>query len=514
VTRRALLSVFDKTGIVRLAGELVKLGYEIVSSGGTSNTLNEAGIAHVKVETLTGYPEMLDGRVKTLHPAVHAGILADRAKPTHLESLRAHKISPIDIVVCNLYPFESDPSVDLIDVGGPTLLRAAAKNHASVTVLIDPDDYETVLSELWATSEVSDETRRRLAAKAFRHTGTYDVAIASWMAGVNSHEDHAEHLPADQLLPEIIDLRLERAETLRYGENPHQVGARYRILGHQSWVDTSVQLGGKAMSYLNVYDADVAWRLVHDLGDEPAAAVIKHANPCGAAVGPDIESAYRKAHSGDPVSAFGGIIAVNRRVGVALAEQIAAVFTEVIIAPDFDEDALDLLLERKSLRVIQARRPGRSARHYRSIDGGLLVQSSDRADAGLESQESWNVVSRAKPDETMTRNLDLAWRVSAHVSSNAIVIATDNSAVGVGGGQQSRLDSARLAVAKAGDRSRGAVAASDAFFPFRDGLDTLAEAGIRGVIQTGGSVRDDEVIAAADEYGMVLVLTGIRHFRH
>ncbi len=512
--KRALLSVYDKSGVVPFASALAAMGIEIVSSGGTSAALKEAGVTHLQVDEVTGFPEMLDGRVKTLHPNIHGGILADRSKPEHLQTISEHGIQPIDLVVCNLYPFMDKPSIELIDIGGPSMVRSAAKNHEAVGVIVDPVDYADVLNELQLSSEpsLSLATKRRLAAKAFAHTSTNDLAIADWMAGFNG--DDANSVPADHILPEVIHLDLRRAEILRYGENPHQVGARYAIRGQHGWADTAIQHGGKEMSYLNVYDTDAAWRLVHELGDTPAAVVIKHANPCGAAIGADVESAYRKAHAGDPVSAFGGVIAVNRTVTPALAEHIAGVFTEVLIAPAFHPEALELLRERKALRVLQAEAPSHQVRHFRSIDGGLLVQSPDRADASVESREGWRVVSKVVPDDMMWRDLDVAWRVCAHVSSNAIVVAIEGSAIGIGGGQQSRLDSARLAVGKAGDRARGAVAASDAFFPFRDGLDTLAEAGVRGIIQTGGSVRDDEVIAAADEHGIALVLTGVRHFRH
>jgi phosphoribosylaminoimidazolecarboxamide formyltransferase / IMP cyclohydrolase len=510
--KRALLSVYDKMGVVALAAALVELGVEIVSSGGTSSALHEAGVSHLQVDAVTGFPEMLDGRVKTLHPNLHAGILADRSKPDHLETLRAHNISLIDLVVCNLYPFHDNPSIELIDVGGPSMVRGAAKNHDSVGVLVDPVDYESVLSELKQDGALSESLRRKLAAKAFAHTSAYDSAIADWMTGGEGAEPTS--VPADQMLPERLTLDLRRAEVLRYGENPHQVGARYRIRGQRGWADSAIQHGGKAMSYLNVYDTDAAWRLVHELGEEPAAVVIKHANPCGAATGSDIYAAYRRAHSGDPVSAFGGVIAVNRTVTEQLAEQISAVFTEVLIAPGFTPEALELLRTRKALRTLEAEAPSHHLRHYRSIDGGLLVQSPDRADATIESRASWRVMSKVEPDEQTWRDLELAWRVCAHVSSNAIVVATDGAAVGIGGGQQSRLDSARLAVGKAGDRVKGAVAASDAFFPFRDGLDTLAEAGVKAIIETGGSVRDDEVIAAADEHGIALVFSGTRHFRH
>ena len=512
---RGLLSVYDKTGIVDFARSLHSLGVEIVSSGGTSAALRAAGIDHLSVEDVTGFPEMLDGRVKTLHPAIHGGILARRDLPEHLKTVAAHGITVIDLVVCNLYPFSSDPSVELIDIGGPSMLRSGAKNHDAVGVVVDPADYGAVIAELTASGALSTSTRVRLARKAFAHTSAYDAAIVRWLDTCTDDSDIGG-------FPPTIGLALEHAETLRYGENPHQRGARYRFRDALSWWDGATQHGGKELSYLNVYDADAAWRLLHDLGAvggaedgmAPAVAIIKHANPCGAAVASDIASAYRLAHLGDPVSAFGGIVAISHRVPLALAEALARVFTEVVIAPDYDQDALELLLSKKNLRVLSAPPPGPTPLSVRSIDGGLLVQTPDVISEDLARRDEWTVVTKRSPSARERHDLEVAWVVCAHVSSNAIVIAKDAMAAGIGAGQQSRVDAAQIAVRKAGERAMGAVCASDAFFPFRDGLDVVAAAGIRAVIAPGGSMRDDEVIAAADEHDIAMVFTGRRHFRH
>jgi phosphoribosylaminoimidazolecarboxamide formyltransferase/IMP cyclohydrolase len=456
-------------------------------------------VAVIEVETVTGSPEMLGGRVKTLHPRIHGGILADRSKPEHLDDLRAHGIEPFDLVVSNLYPFGAEPSIEMIDVGGPTMVRAAAKNHAHVGIVVDPREYSTVLDELRRGGRLSDDMRLRLARKAFAHTAAYDAAIVSWF-------DRAEALPP------TLHLALERAQELRYGENPHQEGARYRRIADTSWWDTAVQHGGKALSYLNLYDTEAAWRLVHELGTDTAAvAIIKHANPCGVAVADDITTAYTRAHECDPVSAFGGIVAVNRPVPVSLAEAISPVFTEVVVAPAFEAGALEVLAARKNLRVLEAPPPGHDALDVRSIDGGLLVQQVDRLVSG---RSSWRVAGSVVPTEEQWRDLELAWRVCAHVKSNTIVLVADGQAIGIGAGQQNRVDAARIAAEKAAGRAKGGAAASDAFFPFRDGLDACAAAGVAAVIEPGGSMRDDEVIAAADEHGIALVFTGERHFRH
>lgn len=498
--QRALVSVYDKTGVIDLAQRLVALGWEIISSGGTSRALADAGIPVTPVEEVTGAPEMMDGRVKTVHPAIHGGLLADMTNPGHVQDLADRGIVPINLVVSNLYPFRSDPSVEQIDIGGPAMVRAAAKNHERVGVVVRPDDYPAVLVELEADGGLSDATRRRLARIAFTHTSAYDAAIADWLSDAD-----------DEPLPPTVALTLERQEVLRYGENPHQVGARYRIAGQSSWWDEAQQLQGKAMSYLNVFDADAAWRLAHSLGDDPAAAVIKHANPCGAAVADDIATAYRRAHECDPVSAFGGIVAVNRPVTAEMAEAMADVFTEVLIAPQYDEAALALLAKKKNLRVLHAPSPESADLEVRTLGGAALVQTSDTV---TMDRAAWQVVTERAPTDEQWADLELAWRVAARVGSNCIVLAYNRQAVGIGAGQQNRRDAGRIAAEKAAGRAAGGACASDAFFPFRDGLDVAAEAQCATVIQPGGSVRDQEVIDAANEHGMSMVFTGERHFRH
>ncbi|MBV8162328.1 MAG: bifunctional phosphoribosylaminoimidazolecarboxamide formyltransferase/IMP cyclohydrolase [Acidimicrobiia bacterium] len=495
---RALISVHDKAGVVDLARGLADLGWEIVSSGGTAKALGEAGVPVTAVEEVTGSPEMLGGRVKTLHPRIHGGILADRSKPEHEADLQSQGIAPIDLVVCNLYPFRSQPSIEMIDVGGPTMVRAAAKNHARVGVVVDPADYGQVLEELRGDGSLSAETRRRLARAAFAHTAAYDAAIVTWF-------DEGSPLPPS------IHLALERAQELRYGENPHQDAARYREVGRRGWWDSMTQHGGKELSYLNLYDTEAAWRLVHDLGEGPAVAIIKHANPCGAALAADIATAYRRAHECDPVSAFGGIVAANRIVDAALAEALAPVFTEVVVAPAYEPGALEVLTAKKNLRVLEAEPPGTQRFDLRSIDAGLLVQEPDHFVSG---RPDWRVVTKVTPTDEQWRDLELAWRVCAWVKSNAITFVKDGQAVGIGAGQQNRVDSVRIAARKADGRAQGGACASDAFFPFRDNIDELAAAGIGAVVQPGGSLRDEEVVTAADEHGLAMVFTGERHFRH
>jgi phosphoribosylaminoimidazolecarboxamide formyltransferase/IMP cyclohydrolase len=450
------------------------------------------------VEEITASPEMLGGRVKTLHPKIHGGILADRSKPEHLADLEAQGIEPIDLVVCNLYPFRSSPSIEMIDVGGPTMVRAAAKNHAHVGIVVDPADYGQILEELRADGSLSAETKRRLARAAFAHTAAYDAAIVTWF-------------DEDETLPPSIHLALDRAQEVRYGENPHQQAARYREVGQRGWWDSMTQHGGKELSYLNLYDTEAAWRLVHDLGDGPAVAIIKHANPCGAAIAADIETAYTRAHECDPVSAFGGIVAANRPVSVAMAEALAPVFTEVVVAPGYDNGALEVLTSKKNLRVLEAQPPGRQRFDLRSIDAGLLVQEPDRF---ISQRPDWRVATKATPTDDQWRDLELAWRVCAWVKSNAITFVKEGQAVGIGAGQQNRVDSVRIAARKADGRAQGGACASDAFFPFRDNIDELAAAGIGAIVQPGGSLRDEEVITAADEHGLAMVFTGERHFRH
>jgi len=507
--RRALLSAYDKTGMVDLGRALVELGWELVSSGGTAKVLADAGLPVIPSEQVTGFTDMLGHRVVTLHPMIHGGILADRDDAEHRADMEAHGVVAIDLVAVNLYPFSSKPSVELIDIGGPAMVRGAAKNHAHVTVLVDPADYGPVLDELRAEGEVSVTTRRRLARDAFAHTAAYDSAIVAWFDDGGPGE--LPPLPeSHDPLPRTLHLSATLAQSLRYGENPHQVGARYSFSGDSCW-DRATLHGGKEMSYLNVYDADAAWRLVHSLGDDPAAVIIKHANPCGAAVAADITTAYTRAHECDPTSAFGGIVAVNRTVPVEMAQALAPVFTEVVIAPGYDDEALMVLLEKRNLRVLTAPSPELPDLDVRSVDGGLLVQTRDVVTV---DHSKWQVVTERQPTEQEWADLGLAWRLCARVTSNTIVLVKDGQAFGIGAGQQSRVDAARIAGTKADGRANGGAGASDAFFPFRDGLDAVADQGVTAVIQPGGSIRDEEVVDAADERGLAMVLTGERHFKH
>ena len=497
----ALLSVYDKTGIVEFASVLRDAGWRLLSSGGTAQALSAAGLEVVDVAEITGLPAILDHRVVTLHPKVHGGLLADPTNPAHRADMATHGIEPIDVVVVNLYPFASNPSIDLIDIGGPAMVRAAAKNHAHVGVVVDPADYLAVADEVRATGGLGAATRRRLARRAFAAIAAYDAQIATWFEADDTEPG---------ALPDTMHLSLERAQPLRYGENPHQAGARYRNVGERSWWDDAVQHNGKDLSYLNLYDTEAAWRLVHRF-DRPACVIVKHANPCGVAVADSIAEAYALAHDCDPVSAFGGIVALNRPVPVAVAQALAPVFTEVVVAPGFDEAALDVFAAKPNLRVLSGSAPVGSPFDVRTIDGGLLVQHRDPVTV---DRAAWRVVTVAQPTERQWDDLHVAWQVCAAVSSNAIVYVNEGRAVGIGAGQQNRLDSARLAAERAGRRAAGGVCASDAFFPFRDGLDVAAAAGVRAIVQPGGSVRDAEVIEAADEHGIAMVFTGTRHFRH
>jgi phosphoribosylaminoimidazolecarboxamide formyltransferase/IMP cyclohydrolase len=504
---RALLSVWDKRGLVGFAEGLAALDVELVASGGTAAALDEAGIAHRKVEDLTGWPEMLAGRVKTLHPALHAGILADLDDEAHRADLRAHDITPIDLVVCNLYPFSSDPSIKLIDVGGPTMVRAAAKNHAHVGVVVDPSDYDAVLTELRESGALGAATRVRLARTAFAHTAAYDAAIVEWF--------DTDVVPPDGL-PASFHLTLELAQSLRYGENPHQRGARYRIQGHASFWDQVVQHAGSALSYLNLFDADAAWRLAYELAGDTgrvAAVIVKHANACGAAVADDVAEAYRLALGADELSAFGGVVAVTGAIDATVASAIAGgPQADVVIAASLTDEGRDLLVaRRKATRLLSAPAPAPPTWSIRTIGDAVLLQDADRFEC---VPASWEVVTSRAPSAAELVDLGVAWRVCARTSSNAIVLARDGVAVGIGAGQQSRVVPAQLAAAKAGDRSKGAAAASDAFFPFPDGLEALAAAGVTAVVQPGGSIRDADVIAAADEAGIAMVFTSERHFRH
>ncbi len=500
---RALLSVFRKEGIVELARELSTLGYELVASGGTSSALTEAGISHLSVEDVTGSPEMLDGRVKTLHPRIHGGILADRSKQAHMADLERMGIQTIDVVVCNLYPFAETPSIETIDVGGPSMIRAAAKNHASVAVVVDPSDYQPLLDAL-RQGEVPLEFRRTLAAKAFDHLSAYDRMIADWLAG------------GSEALPERIGLRLEKARGLRYGENPHQNGALFFSPARESWLRGLKQHSGMELSYLNLFDADSAWRLVHELTgpSRPAAVIVKHANPCGAAVSDaGISEAYRLAFEADPISAFGGIVALNREVDSELAAELAAnPKADVVIAPGYAEGVVEMLAaKRKNTRLIEAPAPEVPGLQIRSLGNAFLVQEPDRF---LAEASGWKVVTKVAPTPEQMRDLAMAWKVCARTGSNAIVVVKDEMAVGIGAGQQNRLDSARIATTKAGERVVGSAGASDAFFPFPDGMLALAEAGVAAIISPGGSINDSKVIEAADEAGVAMVFTGERHFKH
>jgi phosphoribosylaminoimidazolecarboxamide formyltransferase/IMP cyclohydrolase len=504
--RRALVSCYDKSGVAEFARALHGHGVELISTGSTAQVLRDAGVPVTAVADLTGFPECLDGRVKTLHPRVHAGILADRTDPAHVDELGELGIDPIDLVVVNLYPFRDTVAsgasdhdvVEMIDIGGPTMVRAAAKNHGSVGVLVDPDDYARVLAELGETGELSFGLKRDLAAKAFQHTAAYDTEIAAWFQ-------------REAGFPAQLGMALPLTSTLRYGENPHQAAAFYSHPGGGGLGDAE-QLHGKELSYNNLLDTEAAWGLAVDV-DEPAVAIIKHTNPAGFATADDLPAAYGRALEGDPVSAFGGIVAANRPIDADTARQISAVFTEVVIAPGFDDDALAVLREKKNLRILRmpsASRP-RFGWDLRSIRGGLLVQHSD---VGDEPWDEWRVVTETQPDEATLADLRFAWIACKHTKSNAIVLAKDQQVVGVGAGQMSRVDSVRLAVERSGQRHTGSVLASDAFFPFRDGPDSAAAAGITAIVQPGGSVRDDEVIAAANEHGIAMVFTGRRHFRH
>lgn len=508
-TTRALLSVSNKQGLVDFATRLHAAGVELVASGGTARALTEAGLPVLAVEDLTGFPEILGGRVKTLHPAVHGGILARRI-PSHLEELARHKIPTIDLVVVNLYPFQATvaqanvtlaTAIEEIDIGGVALLRAAAKNHEAVAVVCDPADYDEVAAA-FAAGGPSTMLRKRLALKAFRHTAAYDSAIAAYLADQIAPGEEAA-VPA-QLLLDLVRVQLNR-----YGENPHQQGALYAYAGETA---PFAVLHGKEMSYNNWLDLDGAWQAAQDF-PQPTVAIIKHGNPCGLASAETLVEAYHKALASDPVSAFGGIIAVNRTLDEETVKAMASLFVEVIAAPGYAPEALDALLKKKNLRVVQPTGTSLRPLSLRSIYGGVLVQEIDNSQADMDPAQ-WRVVSRALPSKAQLADLAFAWRTARWVKSNAIVFAKGQATVGVGAGQMSRVDSVMLAAHKAGERAQGAVMASDAFFPFADGIEEAAKYGITAVVQPGGSVRDDEVIAAADRLGLVMVFTGTRHFRH
>lgn len=501
---RALLSVYDKSGIVELAQGLADAGCDLVSSGGTATRLREAGLTVTDTADITGFPAILGHRVVTLHPKVHGGILADPTDPSHREDLDEYGIEPFDLVVVNLYPFRSDPGIELIDIGGPAMVRAAAKNFAHVAVVVDPEDYPRVLDAVRATGAIDADLRRSLARKAFATTAAYDAEIVSWLD---------ETGPTAGELPATLHLALEQVQPTRYGENPHQRGARYRRMHTASWWDDIAQHSGLALSYLNLYDADAAWRCVHDLGDEPAAVIVKHANPCGVAVGPDLAGAYQRAYECDSRSAFGGIVALNRPVDTATAAHIvAAAQADVIIAPGYEDGVIDALIgRRKNTRILTAGAPSTEPLELRQIGGGFLVQDAHGFTA---TRGDWRVVTQRQPTADEWADAELAWRLVGWVKSNAIVLVKDRTAWGIGAGQQNRVESGLLAATKAAGRANGGACASDAFYPFADGIEAAAEAGAAVVIQPGGAMRDDENIAKADELGLAMVFTGERHFLH
>jgi phosphoribosylaminoimidazolecarboxamide formyltransferase/IMP cyclohydrolase len=511
--RRALISVYDKTGLEELAKALSEAGVQIVSTGSTAGRIAAAGVPVTKVEELTGFPECLDGRVKTLHPKVHAGLLADVRKPEHVEQLAEMRVEPFDLLVSNLYPFTEtvasgasvDECIEQIDIGGPSMVRGAAKNHANVAVVVSPSRYGEVLEAL-AAGGFSLEQRQRLAVDAFVHTASYDVAVASWMG--SSLTDTSEGTG----FPEWVGATWEKAAVLRYGENPHQPAALY--LNGRGGLAAAEQLHGKEMSYNNYVDADAARRTAYDF-NEPAVAIIKHANPCGIAVGKDIAEAHRRAHECDPVSAYGGVIATNGPVSVDMAKQVAEIFTEVLVAPAYDDGAVEILQGKKNIRLLVA--PALSSAEQvemRAISGGLLLQHTDRFQAPGDDPTAWTLAAGSPASPEVLADLAFAWKACRAVKSNAILLASDGASVGVGMGQVNRVDSCRLAVSRAGDRATGSVAASDAFFPFPDGLEVLIEGGVKAVVQPGGSIRDEAAIEAAEKAGITMYFTGTRHFFH
>ena len=568
--RRALISVYDKTGLLPLAHALADAGVEIVSTGSTAATIAAAGLAVTPVEEVTGFPECLEGRVKTLHPAVHAGILADRRKPAHLNQLEALDVIPIDLVVVNLYPFTDtvasgapfDACVEQIDIGGPTMVRAAAKNHPAVAVVTSPNRYDDVAAAVRGGGFTLAE-RRRLAAEAFAHTAAYDAAVSTWLAGQLETDDVADAMdsadaPASEVSrsvtpPAYVGVGYERLASLRYGENPHQRAAVYRAAGASGGVAGARQLHGKAMSYNNYTDTDAAVRAAYDHGQAVTVAVVKHANPCGIAVSAagDVAEAHRKAHACDPVSAYGGVIATNTVVTAEMARQIKPIFTEVVAAPAFDDEAVEILSTKKNLRLLLVEAPQREGYEIKQVSGGAVIQERDVLDAAGDDPSTWTLAAGPAADDALLADLAFAWRSVRAVRSNAVLLARDGATVGVGMGQVNRVDSCKLAVERAntlgtrstGDaaldgsqqekgavggadaadvlagaaapqRARGAVAASDAFFPFADGLQVLIDAGVRAVVQPGGSIRDQEVIDAAQAAGVTMYLTGTRHFSH
>jgi phosphoribosylaminoimidazolecarboxamide formyltransferase / IMP cyclohydrolase len=517
--RRAIISVSDKAGVASFAKSLAQMGVEILSTGGTAKTLREQSVSVIDISDYTGFPEMMDGRVKTLHPKVHGGLLGQRSKKEHVQQMKEQGILPIDLVAVNLYPFEAtvakencslEDAIENIDIGGPTMLRSAAKNYPDVTVLVDPEDYAPVLSELKEKGEVSAETNFRLAKKVFQHTARYDGAISNYLGQIEGKKRAC-------LFPETFTFQVKKAQELRYGENPHQSAAFYREYSvAEPSVSNATQIHGKELSYNNILDVDSAYETVKEF-EEVAAVIIKHNNPCGAAVSfaGSLADAYRKAKDCDPVSAFGGVVGFNRAVDRETAEEMIKIFLEVVIAPGFDPKALEILKTKKDLRILET--PPLNVPYsqggvdLRKVVGGLLVQNRD---LGKVPMDRWKVVTQRQPTDEERKAMAFGWKVAKHVKSNAIVLVREDRTIGVGAGQMSRVDSTRLAVMKAQSSTKGTVLASDAMFPFRDGVDTGAEAGASAIIQPGGSIRDDEVIAAADEHNIAMVFTGMRHFRH
>ncbi|MBU4187643.1 MAG: bifunctional phosphoribosylaminoimidazolecarboxamide formyltransferase/IMP cyclohydrolase [Propionicimonas sp.] len=512
--RRALVSVYDKAGLIDLGRALVAAGVELVSTGSTATKLAEAGLAVTPVEEVTGFPECLDGRVKTLHPMIHAGILADRRLASHRAQLEELGVAPFDLVVSNLYPFtqtvasgaSAEECVEQIDIGGPSMVRAAAKNHPSVAIITSPTQYPALIEAL-AAGGFSLAQRKELAAAAFVHTATYDIAVASWMGSVLTDSSTGDGFPA------WVGASWDKVGTLRYGENSHQRAALYRNGHRPVGLATAEQLNGKEMSYNNYTDGDAAYRAAYDFA-EPAVAIIKHANPCGIAVGADIAEAHRLAHACDPVSAYGGVIAANREITVEAATQIAEIFTEVLIAPSYADGALEILTRKKNLRILVAPSYPVAPVELKPVSGGLLLQAPDRIDAAGDDPTNWTLITGEAADAATLADLAFAWRSVRAVKSNAILLAAGGASVGVGMGQVNRVDSCKLAVERAGDRAVGSVAASDAFFPFNDGPKILIEAGVKAIVQPGGSIHDDETIEAAKAAGITMYFTGTRHFFH
>ncbi|HGA0512711.1 TPA: bifunctional phosphoribosylaminoimidazolecarboxamide formyltransferase/IMP cyclohydrolase [Bacillus pacificus] len=509
--KRALVSVSDKTGVVEFVKGLLEQGIEVISTGGTKKLLEENGLQVIGISEVTGFPEIMDGRVKTLHPNIHGGLLAVRDNETHVAQMNELGIEPIDFVVVNLYPFKETiakpdvtfaDAIENIDIGGPTMIRSAAKNHKFVSVIVDPVDYDVVLAELEENGEVKEETKRKLAAKVFRHTAAYDALISNYLTEQMGEES-----------PETLTVTFEKKQDLRYGENPHQKATFYKApFAATSSVAYAEQLHGKELSYNNINDADAALSIVKEF-TEPAVVAVKHMNPCGVGVGIDIHEAYTRAYEADPVSIFGGIIAANREIDKSTAEKLHEIFLEIIIAPSFSKEALEVLQSKKNLRLltVNIEKSTSASKKLTSVQGGLLVQEEDT----LSLDESTiSIPTKREPSEQEWKDLKLAWKVVKHVKSNAIVLAKDDMTIGVGAGQMNRVGSAKIAITQAGEKAQGSALASDAFFPMPDTLEEAAKAGITAIIQPGGSIRDEDSIKVADTYGIAMVFTGVRHFKH